>query len=129
MDDAIRAKSWAGTTAQDAERHLGGTLHMVDGLPVESIRIGEVSGLPAATVVQILPGGEQLEIVQWRSGNVESREEQLRMAEEASRAQAPAAPAEGVSRSAVVVAYDDVVLLVRAPVPPDSLQRLARRIP
>jgi hypothetical protein len=124
-DEALRAKSWTGTTAQDAARHLGGPLHTVDGLPIESIRIGHVDGAPAVTVVQILPGGEQLEIVQWRSGDVESREEQLRMAEEAARAQAPAAPTAGVRRSELVATRDGLVLVIRAAIASDSLAVLA----
>jgi hypothetical protein len=127
-DEALRAKSWTGTTAQDAARHLGGPPHTVDGLPIESIRIGHVDGAPAVTVVQILPGGEQLEIVQWRSGDVESREEQLRMAEEAARAQAPAAPTAGVRRSELVATRDGLVLVIRAAIASDSLAVLAGRV-
>jgi len=124
-DEALRAKSWTGTTAQDAARHLGGPPHTVEGLPIESIRIGHVDGAPAVTVVQILPGGEQLEIVQWRSGDVESRVEQLRMAEEAARAQAPAAPTAGVRRSELVATRDGLVLVIRAAIASDSLAVLA----
>lgn len=125
VDDALRAKSWVGVTAQDAERHLGAPVHVVEGLAVESIRIGDVDGQPAVAVIQILPGGEPLEIVQWRSGDAAAQVQDLRPAEEAPRAQAPAAPTEGAARSKVVVAYDSTVLLLRAPIAADSLAVLA----
>jgi len=126
-DEALVTGSWSGATAQDAERHLGTPLRMVGGLPVESIRIGDVAGQPAAAVVQILPGGEQLEIVQWRTDKVAAPVLQARLAEDAPRAQA-AAPTGAMGRTEAVIARDGVMLVVRAPIAPDSLSVLAGRL-
>jgi len=128
VDHALRENSWAGTTAQDAERHLGESLHTVDGLPVESIRIGAVEGTPAVAVVQILPGGEQMEIVQWRTADAEGQAMQLQMAEEAPQAQAAVAPADAVRRAEVVAMRNDVVVVMRAPIAADSLAVLAAKV-
>ncbi len=126
--DALDASTWVGTTAQKAEEHLGVPLRMVEGLAVEGIRIGEVGGQPAAVVTQILPGGEQLEVVQWHSADVGAPELQARLAEEAPRAHALAAPTEGAGRTEMVIARDRVVMVVRARVAADSLAVLAGRL-
>jgi hypothetical protein len=135
VDDALRAKSWQAATVEDAEQHLGGQLHTLEGLPVEGIRLGDVGGQPAVTVVQILPGGEQLEIVQWPSSDADRLGAQWRMeqAPEALRAEAraaqaapvPQAEAEGARAADVAVARDGFILVLRASVSADSLAVLA----
>lgn len=126
-DEALVTTSWTGATAQEAERHLGRPLGMVGGLPVEDIRTGEVGGQPAAVVTQVLPGGEQLEIVQWRTDDVGAPVLEQRLAEGARRAQAPA-PTDAAGRTDVVIARDGVMLVVRAPLPADSLSVLVGRV-
>ena len=128
VDSALEASAWVGSTTQEAAAHLGAPLRMVEDLAVESIRIGEVGGQPAAAVTQILPGGEQLEIVQWRSPDIGAQAPQPRVAEEAPRAQVPAAPAELPGRSEVVVSRDGVLLVVRAPIAADSLAVLVGKV-
>jgi len=125
---AVESPAWAGATAEAAERHLGGPLRIVEGLPVESTGVGLVDGVPAVRVVQLLPGGERLEIVEWRSDSAETREVQLRMAEEAPRAQVAAAPTEVVRRSEVVATQHGLVLVMRARISADSLAALAGRV-
>ena len=126
-DEALVTGSWSGATAQEAEHHVGKPLRMVGGLPVESIRIGDVAGQPAAAVVHILPGGEQLEIVQWRTDDFGAPVLGKRLTEDARRAQVPART-DVAGRTVVVIARDGVVLVVRAPIAPDSLATLAARV-
>jgi len=120
---AVDSPAWTGATAEDAERHLGAPLRAVEGLPVESTSVGAVDGAPAVRVVQTLPGGERLEIVEWRSDSTDA---------DAARRQAvqkrDAAP-EQARVAQIVILRDGVVAVVSAPVPADSLAALARKIP
>jgi len=112
VDDALLTKSWQAATASDAEQHLGGPLRTVEGLPIESIRLGDVGGQPAVTVVQILPGREQLEIVQWPLPDADRLGGQWLMAQAAD----------------VAVTRDGFILVLRAPLSVDSLRVLAARV-
>jgi cytochrome c553 len=121
---AVESPAWTGATAEDAERHLGGPLRVVEGLPVESTSVGAVDGTPAVRVVQLLPGGEQIEIVQWQSDSTDA---------DASRRGAvqkrDTAPEAARRMDEIVIVRDGVIAVVRGPVPADSLAALARKIP
>lgn len=120
---AFDSPSWAGATAGDAERHLGGPLRVVEGLPVESTSVGAVNGAPAVRVVQSLPGGGRIELVQWRSDSAEAQARNWGAARSGFAADRPTGTEE------TAIARGGVVVIVRGPVPADSLAALVRKIP
>jgi hypothetical protein len=123
LNEAAGETAWRDASATEAATHLGDSLRTISGLPVDSIAIGEVDGAPAARVVQILPSGDRLEIVQWQTANAEN---------EVANRRAAFADRPLETRSSVgtqVVTRNGIVLVLSASLAADSLQALADRIP
>jgi hypothetical protein len=122
-------QSFAGVTWQDAgreeaERHLGGRLALVDDLAVLRISLGTVAGTEAVRTEQTLPSGDTLEIVQWRQEEgVPSVAELGDYRQQVGDRDTPPV------RQMVAEARDGYLLILRARTLADSLQALLRRIP
>lgn len=133
LNEAFATAMWAAVNLAEAERHVGGELRTVNGIPVDSVRIGEVDGRPAASILQTLPSGEQLEIVQWHQEQAENWVSVGAVAQvsadqapvERPEARAAERPAELMTS---VIRQDGFLLALRAPVSADSLAALAARI-
>jgi len=134
INELFSTETWPVASKLDAERHIGRDLMAVDALPIDSIRIGEVSGQPAAAVVQQLPSGELLEIVQWKQEDTERQAEGFVAVGAVSADQAPMEQLEARAAKRTpglitsVIAQEGFLLALRAPVSADSLAVLAARI-
>jgi hypothetical protein len=137
LNEVFARGTWSQAERADAERHVGGALHVVEGLPIDSLRVGEVGGRPAVIIGQTLPGGEPLEIIQWQPRDLERAAEGLVSVGAVSADEAPAVArqrldARGAQQSpeaaTSLVSRGDFLLALRARVAPDSLAALAARI-
>jgi hypothetical protein len=114
--------AWRPVTASEVLAHLGDSVRSVGGLTIDSIAVGEIDGSPAARIVQLLPSGQRVELVQWRRAAPDAplwRAEAF--ADRVAAADVPLPPA-------TVVLKDGYVFLLRAPIEADSLEALATRI-
>jgi len=135
LNEAYVGTTWSGADRGEAERHLAGELRAVAGLPIDSFRIGAISGRPAVIISQSLPGGELLEIVQW-PGDIEQPPEGLVSIGAVSVDQAPVtreqleARGTGQTTEPVISLFNrgGFMLALRARISPDSLAALARTI-
>jgi hypothetical protein len=134
IDDAFRLERWIAVDRAGAESHIGGDLMAVEGLAIDSIRVGEVGGHPAVAVVQRLPSGEPIEIVQWKQENAERQAEGWVSVGAVAVDQAPMEQAEARAAKRTpglltsVIARQGFLVALRAPVSADSLAALAERI-
>ncbi|MDH3456700.1 MAG: hypothetical protein OER90_07635 [Gemmatimonadota bacterium] len=122
LNRAAVEASWRPATRSEAAAHLGDSVRTVAGLTIDSIAVGEINGSPAARIVQALPSGQSVEIVQWRSDDPDAplwRTEVF-----ADRVAAEVTP----TPPTTVVLRDGYVLILRAPIEADSLEALAARI-
>ena len=105
----VRAPVWSDAERAEAERHLGRPPFLVPELPLVGISIGEVGRRPAVRVVQSLPGGGELTLVQ----------------RGAPRARACAQRAGATSEGArLTIHRDGLVIEATAPTSPESLHAL-----
>ena len=132
VNEAFAQETWVAADRSAAERHLGRALLTVEGLPVAGVRVGEVSGLPAVLVLQTLPSGDSLDLVQWRQADAGLQAPKW-AAVSADRVAEEAVPEprarEGASvTDMTVIARDGFLVALRAAVSRDSLAALAGRI-
>ena len=132
VTEAFAQETWVAADRSAAERHLGRALLTVEGLPVAGVRVGEVSGLPAVLVLQTLPSGDSLDLVQWRQADAGLQAPKWaavsadRVAEEA--VHEPRAREGASVTDMTVIARDGFLVALRAAVSRDSLAALAGRI-
>jgi len=131
---AFDETAWRVAGSDAAEQHIGGPVLIVPGLPVLAYRLGEVGGVPMVHVVQQLPSGEPLELIQHRAdagevgaeiaavGGVESAVEQARYKRDSVAAEGPAEAIATVTRGAYLITG-------RAALPADSLAALLQSVP
>ncbi len=119
-------EAWTDLTLQEAERRIGRRILIVEGLEILRVSIASVAANASVRVVQKLPSGDSLEIVQRPlaevdrvAGALESRAERVQIEEMAVDAR---------TKSTMSVARGEVLLMLRAPVPHDSLQALSSRL-
>jgi hypothetical protein len=138
LNEAYSEKTWRRSDRAEAERHIGDTLRAIEDLPIDSVRIGEVNGQPAAIVAQTLSAGDLLEIVQWQRNDTEQVAEGLVSVGAVAQVSGDQAP---VVRREVRAAAEParpqtswatdrggIILVLRARVSSDSLAALADRI-
>ena len=120
-DDAV----WTDLTLQEAESTIGRRILIVEGLEILRVSIASVATNASVRVVQQLPSGDSLEIVQRPvaevdrvAGALQPRAEPV-LAEEMANAR---------TVSTMSVARGEVLLTLRAPVAHDSLQALSSRL-
>ncbi|MCK5713012.1 MAG: hypothetical protein KAI25_09865, partial [Hyphomicrobiaceae bacterium] len=129
--DALEAlDAWRVAGSDAAEQHIGGPVFTVPGLPVLAYRLGEMGGAPTVRVVQRLPSGEPLELIQRRadaeqigavSGVVSAMEQ--------ARYKRDSVDAEGRAEAVATVARGAYLITGRAAIPADSLVALLESIP
>lgn len=121
--DTVAAAPWYPVTPTEAGDALSGAVYTIPGLPVVAHESGVVDGAPAIRVIQSLPTGVEVALIQ-QAADVLGRREALR-----ARAAAPAPAAVGTdSVLSVSVLRDGVRVTLRAPLALDSLRALAERI-
>jgi len=119
---------WIAVSRDEAERSIGGKLLLVDGLDVVEISIAATEPRARVRVVQLLPSGDSLEIVQQPTtpevdrvaGVLESRLQDARDEQEAA--------ANEREISSVSVIRGDVVVEMRGRISIDSLRVLLSRL-
>ena len=119
---------WIAVSRDEAERSIGGKLLLVDGLDVVEISIAATEPRASVRVVQLLPSGDSLEIVQQPTtpevdrvaGVLESRLQDARDEQEAA--------ANEREISSVSVIRGDVVVEMRGRISIDSLRVLLSRL-
>ena len=121
-DDA----AWTDLTLQEAERRIGRRILIVEGLEILRVSIASVAANASVRVVQQLPSGDSLEIVQRPVAEVDRVAGALQARAEPVQTEEMAADARTVSTMSVV--RGGVLLILRAPVPHDSLQALSSRL-
>ena len=131
-DEGSPAAAWIPVGRAEAERHLGRPLLAVQGLDVTEIAVSRVDG-GMVRVVQRLPGGEQLVLVEHSEDAEEQREGDRARAETAVRktrtlAEPADARAGGVERTALSVRRGRIVVRAEAPISPDSLAALLEKL-
>jgi hypothetical protein len=127
---ALDEDAWRVAGSDAAEQHLGGTVHIVPELPVLAYRVGEIDGVPTVRVIQQLPSGEPLELIQRRFdadqppavGRVESALEQTRYKRDSLDVGGPPEAVATVTRGAYLITG-------RAVISADSLTVLLETIP
>ena len=128
--EALDADAWRVAGSDAAEQHIGGPVHTVPLLPVLAYRLGEVGGAPTVRVVQQLPSGDPLELIQRRAdaeqigavGGVASAMEQARHKRDSVDVEGPAEAVATVTRGVYLITG-------RAALPADSLVALLESIP
>jgi anti-sigma factor RsiW len=118
---------WAVADQETAEDHVGGPLLTVPDLPVIAVRVGRVDGTPAVRVVQQLPAGDSLELLQLRVPEGDRDAAALR--QDVDQAAALARIAGRETGAQWVVVRRGYAVSGRAGIPPDSLRQLLERIP
>lgn len=121
-DDA----AWTDLTLQEAERRIGRRILIVEGLEILRVSIASVAANASVRVVQQLPSGDSLEIVQRPIAEVDRVAGALQARAEPVQTEEMAADARTLSTMSVV--RGGVLLILRAPVPHDSLQALSSRL-
>lgn len=121
-DDA----AWTDLTLQEAERRIGRRILIVEGLEILRVSIASVAANASVRVVQQLPSGDSLEIVQRPVAEMDRVAGALQARAEPVQTEEMAADARTVSTMSV--ARGEVLLILRAPVPHDSLQALSSRL-
>ena len=119
---------WIAVSRDEAERSIGGKLLLVDGLDVVEISIAATEPRASVRVIQLLPSGDSLEIVQQPTtpevdrvaGGLESRLQDARDEQEAA--------ANESEISSVSVIRGDVVVEMRGRISIDSLRVLLSRL-
>lgn len=119
---------WIAVSRDEAERSIGGKLLLVDGLDVVEISIAATEPRASVRVIQLLPSGDSLEIVQQPTtpevdrvaGGLESRLQDARDEQEAA--------ANEREISSVSVIRGDVVVEMRGRISIDSLRVLLSRL-
>ncbi len=128
--EALNADAWRVAGSDAAEQHIGGPVLTVPELPVLAYQLGEVGGTPTVRVVQRLPSGEPLELIQHRAdaeqvgavSGVVSAMEQARHKRDSVDVGEPAEAVATVARGAYLITG-------RAAIPADSLVALLKSIP
>jgi len=121
--------TWRVAGSDSAEQHIGGPVLTVPELPVLAYQVGEVGGTPTVRVVQQLPSGEPLELIQRRAdaeqigavSGVVSAMEQARYKRDSVDVEGPAEAVATVARGAYLITG-------RAAIPTDSLVALLKSI-
>ncbi len=121
-DDA----AWTDLTLQEAERRIGRRILIVEGLEILRVSIASVAANASVRVVQQLPSGDSLEIVQRPVAEVDLVAGALQARAEPVQTEEIAADARTVSTMSV--ARGELWLTLRAPVAHDSLQALSSRL-
>ncbi len=119
---------WIAVSRDEAERSIAGKLLLVDGLDVVEISIAATEPRASVRVIQLLPSGDSLEIVQQPTtpevdrvaGGLESRLQDARDEQEAA--------ANEREISSVSVIRGDVVVEMRGRISIDSLRVLLSRL-
>ena len=119
---------WIAVSRDEAERSIGGKLLLVDGLDVVEISIAATEPRASVRVIQLLPSGDSLEIVQQPTtpevdrvaGGLESRLQDARDEQEEK--------ANESEISSVSVIRGDVVVEMRGRISIDSLRVLLSRL-
>ena len=131
-DDA----AWTDLTLQEAESTIGRRILIVEGLEILRVSIASVAANAQVRVIQRLPSGDSLEIVQLPLADVDRVVGVLAEVDRvagAAQARAEAVQAEEKAADARVVSemsisHGEIFLLLRAAVPQDSLQTLSSRL-
>lgn len=111
----LAAWAWRRATRDEAARHLGVEPFVAELLPVVEFAVGRAAGRPAVRLIQALPSGAQVELVQWVANDS--------LAEGDITADRLAEPeAAGDARSGVVWRQGTLLIVARAPIPEDSLR-------
>ncbi len=121
-DDA----TWTDLTLREAETRIGRPILIVEGLEVLRVSIASVAANASVRVVQQLPSGDSLEIVQRPVTEVDRVAGAPQARAERALAEEMATDARTVST--MRVARGEVLLVLRAAVPRDSLQALSSRL-
>ncbi len=120
-------EAWTDLTLQEAERKIGRRILIVEGLEILRVSVASVAANAPVRVIQQLPSGDSLEIVQRPAAEVDRVAGALLQARgEPDQAEEMADDAKTVSTMSVV--RGEVLLILRAPVPHDSLQALSSRL-
>ena len=119
-------EAWTDLTLQEAERRIGRRILIVEGLEILHVSIGSVAPNTSVRVVQRLPSGDSLEIIQGPAAELEVVAGAVQARAEAVQADEMAADARLVST--MFVTRGEVLLTLRAAVAHDSLQALSSRL-
>lgn len=140
--DVAAGEVWIPAAAEDAARWIGGRLLVVDGLPVVDVAVSTADGARTARARQRLPSGELVEVHQRpAAGPAAERDEapspaaarretaaEETVAEETAVGKTTARRAAAREAGEASASVDGLVVLVRAPVAPDSLRVLLSRL-
>jgi hypothetical protein len=113
-------REWVGIDRAAAVKVLGEELVIVPGLRVEGFQVGNGTGV-AIRVLQMLPGGETLEVLQRRGASPTAEEALFEQVAEPATAAFSAAKERALRRGILEIS-------VRADVPADSLRRLTESV-
>ncbi len=119
-------EAWTDLTLQEAERRVGRRILIVEGLEILRVSIASVAPNAPVRVVQRLPSGDSLEIVQQPLAELDRVAGVLQARAELVKADEMTDDARTVST--LSVARGNVLLTLRAPVAQDSLQALSSRL-
>ncbi len=119
-------EAWSDLTLQEAESRIGRRILIVEGLEILHVSIASVAANAPVRVVQQLPSGDSLVIVQQPLAEVDRVAGVLEARAERDQAEEMAADARIMSTMSV--ARGEVLLVLRAAVPRDSLQALSSRL-
>jgi hypothetical protein len=119
----LALESWQPTTDAEARHVLGREPFVVPGLPVLAMAVGPVGTVSGILVRQQLPSGDTLSLVQWRDLESDGAAEKAQLGDYADRIAADTAEAR-----VALTREDGYVLLVRGPIPSDSLRVLLGRV-
>jgi hypothetical protein len=121
-DIVLPPTAWTAVDLAAAAALLDVPIRRIPGLPIRSVEAGSLLGEPAVRVVQ-WSGSVSVELIQSKTSVL------ARLAADSGAAAAlPNAEAE-TARAATALIRDGTMVLLRAPLPRDSLELLARRIP
>jgi hypothetical protein len=122
--------AWRVAGSDSAERHIGGPVLTVPELPVLAYQLGEVGGTPTVRVVQQLPSGEPLELIQHRADAEQiGAVSRVASAIEQARYKRDSVDVEGPAEAVATVARGAYLITGRAAIPADSLVALLKSIP
>ncbi len=119
-------EAWTDLTLQEAERRIGRRILIVEGLEVLRVSMASVAANAPVRVVQQLPSGDSLEIIQSPVPEMDRVARGFQDGTERVQIEGFAGNARTVST--ITVVRGEVFLMLVAPVPPDSLEALGSRL-
>lgn len=119
-------EAWTDLTLQEAERRIGRRILIVEGLEVLRVSMASVAANAPVRVVQQLPSGDSLEIIQSPVPEMDRVTRGFQDGTDRVQIEGFAGNARPVST--IIVVRGEVFLMLVAPVPPDSLEALGSRL-